>query len=168
VALGIGNRAVRAAQIAFAERIGNDQDKMHAAIEAALLQLVGDGPALPAVRKCRTVGCTDDEACPGGCSWSQPEICSTCAAKQDLWDAQRAAMMLAQQHAAERHAVMADEQTEVAKMMREDLAGATWRQAVACAAEGAGSPTEDDGVHERITADAEWYAHLLGTPPVVF
>ncbi|HST80939.1 MAG TPA: hypothetical protein VLL08_04250, partial [Kineosporiaceae bacterium] len=176
MAIGIGNRAVRVAQIAYAERIGNDQDKMHAAIEAALLQLVGDVPALPAVRKCRVCGCTDDEACPGGCSWSQPEICSTCAARQHRLDEQYLTTLREQEHAAKLQSsqVLAqldfiahgrsliDEQTEVAKMQREEITGVTWRQAVACAAEGAGSPTEDDGVHERIAGDAEWFAHLLG------
>lgn len=64
--------------------------------------------------------------------------------------------------------VLIDEQHELAKLQREHLVGVTWRLAVACAAEGAGSPTEGDGVHERIQADAEWFEHLLGTPPVDF
>lgn len=63
---------------------------------------------------------------------------------------------------------LVDELTEVARMERERLAGVTWRHAVELAASAGGSPTTDDGVHERITADAQWYAHLLGTPPVVF
>jgi len=86
---------------------------------------------------------------------------------------QRAAELQADQVRAQADFIAAgraliNEQTEVAQLQREDLAGATWRQAVMCAAEGAGSPTEDDGAHESITADAEWFAHLLGTPPVVF
>lgn len=138
-----------------------------------------------AVRQCRICGCTDEEACPGGCSWSQPQICSTCAHRQRVLDEQYLDTLNAQQRAAEQQAeqagavadlvgrirALADEQTEVARMEREHLAGATWRQAVACAAAaavGAGSPTQDDGVHERIEADAEWFAHLLGTPPVTF
>lgn len=88
MAIGIGNRTVRAAQVAYAERVGNDQDKIHAAIEAALLHLAGEGllQTTDAVRQCRVCGCTDEEACPGGCSWSQPEICSTCAARQQAAD----------------------------------------------------------------------------------
>jgi len=182
VAIVIGNRAVRAAQVAYAERLGNDQDKIHAAIEAALLQLVGDatsvdpaGEQLATVRQCRICGCTAQEACTPGCRWSQPQICSTCANRQMLLDEQWLATMRAQQSIAEQQAdllakasALADEQLEVAKMQREDLAGATWRLAVDCAARDAGSPTETDGAHERITADSEWYAHLLGTPPVVF
>lgn len=32
---------------------------------------------------CLGCGCTDDFACPGGCSWSQPGICSTCEGRTD-------------------------------------------------------------------------------------
>lgn len=28
---------------------------------------------------CRECGCTDDCACPGGCWWVEPDLCSTCA-----------------------------------------------------------------------------------------
>lgn len=146
--------------------------EMRDSLTAALAHLVGDSVT---PRTCKVCGCTDAEACPGGCSWAQPAICSTCANRQLLLDEQRLATMRAQQSAAEQQAdlvakarVLADEQLEVAKMQRENLAGATWRLAVDCAARDAGSPTETDGAHERIQADAEWYAHLLGTPPVVF
>ena len=33
---------------------------------------------LPAVEICRGCGCTDEVACPGGCSWASKGICSTC------------------------------------------------------------------------------------------
>jgi hypothetical protein len=29
--------------------------------------------------KCKFCGCTDARACPGGCSWFMPEVCSQCA-----------------------------------------------------------------------------------------
>lgn len=29
-------------------------------------------------RACRECGCTDDRACPGGCSWAEPDLCSAC------------------------------------------------------------------------------------------
>lgn len=29
---------------------------------------------------CRGCGCTDDHACPGGCFWVEPDLCSACAA----------------------------------------------------------------------------------------
>ena len=32
--------------------------------------------------KCRVCGCTDDQACEGGCSWAEPDLCSKCAAKK--------------------------------------------------------------------------------------
>lgn len=31
------------------------------------------------IRACRVCGCTDDCACPGGCSWVAPDLCSSCA-----------------------------------------------------------------------------------------
>ena len=30
------------------------------------------------VRRCRVCGCTDDRACPGGCSWVCDDLCSGC------------------------------------------------------------------------------------------
>ena len=41
---------------------------------------------------CLGCGCTDDRACPGGCHWSQPGICSTCEprTKELLTDSPRA------------------------------------------------------------------------------
>lgn len=32
-----------------------------------------------AINRCRVCGCTDDNACPGGCSWVEPDLCSKCA-----------------------------------------------------------------------------------------
>jgi hypothetical protein len=32
--------------------------------------------------RCRVCGCTDDRACPGGCYWVEPDLCSACAAQQ--------------------------------------------------------------------------------------
>lgn len=28
-------------------------------------------------RTCRYCGCTDDRACPGGCAWVAPDVCSS-------------------------------------------------------------------------------------------
>lgn len=28
---------------------------------------------------CRVCGCTEDNACPGGCYWVEPDLCSACA-----------------------------------------------------------------------------------------
>jgi hypothetical protein len=43
--------------------------------------LFPDGPDLAAidVRACRECGCTDEEGCAGGCTWSEPDLCSACA-----------------------------------------------------------------------------------------
>lgn len=35
--------------------------------------------ALPSERTCRRCGCTDSNACPGGCSWVEHDLCSACA-----------------------------------------------------------------------------------------
>jgi len=31
------------------------------------------------VAKCRACGCTEAKACPGGCYWFEPDLCSKCA-----------------------------------------------------------------------------------------
>lgn len=31
------------------------------------------------VRACRVCGCTDDNACPGGCYWVEEDLCNVCA-----------------------------------------------------------------------------------------
>lgn len=36
-----------------------------------------DLTAAPAV--CRVCGCSDAEACPSGCAWYDPTLCTTCA-----------------------------------------------------------------------------------------
>jgi hypothetical protein len=43
--------------------------------------LYPDGPDLAAIgiRACRECGCTDDSACPEGCSWIEVDLCSACA-----------------------------------------------------------------------------------------
>lgn len=37
-----------------------------------------NGNAMP-VQKCRVCGCTDFNACPGGCWWVEADLCSACA-----------------------------------------------------------------------------------------
>jgi hypothetical protein len=34
--------------------------------------------AATVARSCALCGCTDDVACPGGCHWATPELCSMC------------------------------------------------------------------------------------------
>lgn len=40
---------------------------------------------------CRGCGCTDDEACDGGCEWVEPDLCSSCAGEQPKGRAKRKA-----------------------------------------------------------------------------
>jgi hypothetical protein len=39
-------------------------------------------PAVLAGPRCRVCGCTNDNACPGGCSWIEPDLCSACAERE--------------------------------------------------------------------------------------
>lgn len=51
-----------------------------AAERALLAELgidLGDEPP------CRECGCSDSLACPQGCGWAQPDLCSACAADLD-------------------------------------------------------------------------------------
>jgi hypothetical protein len=33
---------------------------------------------------CRYCGCTDNQACPGGCYWIRPNICSACSGRAGI------------------------------------------------------------------------------------
>lgn len=33
----------------------------------------------PGVSRCRSCACSDTNACPGGCTWVEPDLCSRCA-----------------------------------------------------------------------------------------
>ncbi len=46
------------------------------AVDDELLEL--DAPPV----RCRGCGCDDDHACPGGCRWVEPDLCSACADAQ--------------------------------------------------------------------------------------
>lgn len=39
-------------------------------------------PVDVAPRRCRVCGCTDDCACPGGCYWVEPDLCSACVGRE--------------------------------------------------------------------------------------
>ncbi|SNS15866.1 PRTRC system protein E [Humidesulfovibrio mexicanus] len=41
--------------------------------------LTMDSDPAESARTCRKCGCTDDQACSGGCSWVEPDLCSACA-----------------------------------------------------------------------------------------
>lgn len=42
-------------------------------------ELLDSIPHALGVPRCRVCGCTDAEACPGGCIWAEPDLCSRCA-----------------------------------------------------------------------------------------
>ena len=44
-------------------------------IEALVCELTG-------ISRCRACGCTDMNACPEGCYWVEPDLCSECVGKE--------------------------------------------------------------------------------------
>jgi hypothetical protein len=45
--------------------------------------LAGRGIDLGDESPCRECGCSDSLACPQGCGWAQPDLCSVCANELD-------------------------------------------------------------------------------------
>jgi len=39
------------------------------------------GVAIPDEPACRECGCSESLACPQGCGWAQPDLCTVCAAE---------------------------------------------------------------------------------------
>lgn len=39
-----------------------------------------------AMQKCRVCGCTENHACPGGCYWIEPDLCSECVDPETYFD----------------------------------------------------------------------------------
>lgn len=54
---------------------------------------------------CRVCGCTDDRACPGGCHWVEPDLCSSCEGYVPVpWEA---AKSLADEHGKDQVIILA-------------------------------------------------------------
>lgn len=49
------------------------------AVKLGLAHVEPDTAIAVAVRRCRSCGCTDDRACPGGCYLVADDLCSACA-----------------------------------------------------------------------------------------
>ncbi len=69
--------AERAALIRMAMYLSDDSHLSFANIVA-----VATEPKAPWNIACRVCGCTWFTACPGGCSWAEPDLCSACAGKK--------------------------------------------------------------------------------------
>lgn len=56
------------------------------------LRVSRNGIAYLFERRCRECGCTDHDACPGGCYWVEQDLCSQCQgkAKRSTTESQRA------------------------------------------------------------------------------
>jgi hypothetical protein len=57
-----------------------ERAQYQAAERALLAELEVD---LPEEAPCRECGCSDSLACPQGCGWAQPDLCTVCAAELD-------------------------------------------------------------------------------------
>lgn len=59
--------------------VGTDEEGWSARLCAHGLFITFDDEDTERIyRICRCCGCTDDNACPGGCSWVEDDLCSTC------------------------------------------------------------------------------------------
>jgi hypothetical protein len=50
----------------------------HQVAKACGLRIIQEQELFPALPTCKVCGCTDDNACPGGCAWVAPDLCSQC------------------------------------------------------------------------------------------
>ena len=72
------NGATREFAEGFARTLQARMGLLHPDLAAGLE--LGWNPALDtSARRCRVCGCTDERACPGGCHWITPDLCSECA-----------------------------------------------------------------------------------------
>lgn len=53
----------------------------------ALTVFAGLGPFVDTLGRCRECGCTEAQACPGGCYWVEEDLCSQCAGVEEIADA---------------------------------------------------------------------------------
>lgn len=82
IASGLQRVADALNRLAREERLSRTDAKWQAERSFAVMS----GEYVPGVgvrvRRCSVCGCTDDRACPGGCSWVDASLCSTCAPAQ--------------------------------------------------------------------------------------
>jgi len=60
----------------------DEDDKPPCCFECDDLEGCDERCKLYGIRTCRECGCTDDDACEGGCSWVEDDLCSACAEKE--------------------------------------------------------------------------------------
>jgi hypothetical protein len=73
-AAALGRKIFGQLQRVAVERIGSDADRHN-----GIYRLTPDES-----QKCRECGCTFSRPCAGGCSWTEPDLCSTCATVEVL------------------------------------------------------------------------------------
>lgn len=61
--------------------VAASKEEMELEQESEALKAVAEVSSDPLFdeQKCRVCGCTDDNACPGGCYWVEEDLCSQCA-----------------------------------------------------------------------------------------
>ena len=57
---------------------GKDVEPPSTFVTAHLVDYLRDEVDPSAGAHCRVCGCTDEYACPGGCEWAEPNLCSRC------------------------------------------------------------------------------------------
>lgn len=76
----IDPRIARAGSAADALLLGLLQEAFVNAVARESLEAPDGSPRLPSMLGgvCRECGCTEMDACPPGCSWAEPDLCSAC------------------------------------------------------------------------------------------
>lgn len=74
-------RAADAADILLIEKL---RVLMVEAVPRSALDAIDGEPRLPAMLGpvCRECGCSQNDACPEGCAWAEPDLCTACVARE--------------------------------------------------------------------------------------
>jgi hypothetical protein len=94
----------------YRDQHGNDEP---AARVAAIAEVV-DGATTELERRCRICGCTDAEACDGGCTWYAVDVCDRCVNGAALIETERLRQELFEGHDAAHDAQHVSEELALA------------------------------------------------------
>jgi hypothetical protein len=82
--LGLDPRLIRIADAAMQAADTALQEAFGAAIDKGELVTAEGLPKIPAVLGdvCRYCACSQNDACPGGCGWAKPDVCTECVGRE--------------------------------------------------------------------------------------
>lgn len=84
---GLARHIVEGLPECWGDQVVDGQVTINLTIQADILdELIEEVQRLDMPR-CRICGCTDDNACPGGCYWVEEDLCSECVETDRLQDA---------------------------------------------------------------------------------